>query len=293
MRTFVTSLVLCCVIFNISAQPTNVPQIINFQAVAIDNQGNPLTNSTVLIRITARQGGPGGNAVYCGLHSLPTDDFGTFSFKMNQNPLGINCNGASTAFLDIPWELGIYYLSVEYSYDNGSSYTTIPSIEIASVPYAFLARKVERISTEGAVQGQVLKFNAITNRFEPGPDNFQDGGDDELVHQNSGLRTNGNRLSINGVATLGEGEAFVKFTDNIKDYFQGKSGNYQYTVMLTPLSSDSKGLAVIEKNADGFKVKELHSATGSYAFDWEIKAVPADTSSPAIQFVPLVSDMKH
>jgi|GEM_PF-1211923 len=293
MKNFVTTLVLCCAMFKISAQPTNVPQIINFQAVALDNQGNPLTDSTVLIRITARQGGPNGNAVYCGLHSLPTDAFGTFSFKMNQNPLGVNCNGASTAFLDIPWDLGIYYLSVEYSYNNGNTYTTIPSIEIASVPYAFLARKVERISTEGAVDGQVLKFNATANRFEPGPDNFQGGGNDEFTHQNSGLRTNGNRLSINGVANLCEGEASVTFPDNVKAYFQEKSGDYQYTVMLTPLSSDSKGLAVIEKNADGFKVKELQSATGNYAFDWEIKVIPTNISDPATQFVSPVSDMKH
>lgn len=292
MKNFVSTLVMCSLLFNISAQ-TNVPQIINFQAVAIDNQGNPLTNSTVLIRITARQGGPNGNAVYCGLHSLPTDDFGTFSFKMNQNPLGINCNGASTAFLDIPWELGIYYLSVEYSYDNGNTYTTIPSIEIASVPYAFLARRVERISTEGAVQGQVLKFNAITNRFEPGPDNFQGGGDDEFTHQNSGLRTNENRLSLNGIANLCEGEAFVLFPDKIRTFFQENPGKNQYTVMLTPLSSNSKGLAVVEKKADGFKVKELQSATGNYSFDWEIKVVPTYTSNPTTLSAPIVSDVKH
>jgi len=292
MKIFVTTLVLCCVMFNMSAQ-TNVPQIINFQAVATDNQGIPLANTVVLIRLTARQGGPNGNAVYCGLHSLNTNDFGTFSFKINQNPLGVNCNGAITAFLDIPWELGIYWLEVEYSNDNGSTYTTVPSIEIASVPYAFLARKVERISTEGALAGQVLKFNSTTNRFEPGPDNFQGGGENEFTHQNSNLSTNENHLSVNGVANLGEGEAFVKFPDKITAYFQEKPGNYQYTVVLTPLSSESKGLAVIEKNADGFKVKELQSATGNYAFDWEMRVLPIDLSKTEIQSVPTVSETKH
>ena len=45
------------------------------------------------------------------------------------------------------------------------------------------------------------------------------------------------------------------------------------TVILTPLSASSEGLAVIEKTTSGFKVKELRSGTGNYSFDWEVKCV--------------------
>ena len=45
------------------------------------------------------------------------------------------------------------------------------------------------------------------------------------------------------------------------------------TVMLTPLSADSKGLAVINKHKAGFEVKELLGGTGNYEFDWEVKCV--------------------
>jgi hypothetical protein len=45
------------------------------------------------------------------------------------------------------------------------------------------------------------------------------------------------------------------------------------TVILTPLSAESKGLAVIEKNVMGIQVKELHQSKGTYLFDWEIKGV--------------------
>ena len=44
------------------------------------------------------------------------------------------------------------------------------------------------------------------------------------------------------------------------------------TIMLTPLDASSKGLAVVEKTASGFKVKELHNGDGNYALDWEVKA---------------------
>ncbi len=40
------------------------------------------------------------------------------------------------------------------------------------------------------------------------------------------------------------------------------------TVTITPLSAESKGIAVIEKSNGGFKVKELHGGTGNYTFDY-------------------------
>jgi len=45
------------------------------------------------------------------------------------------------------------------------------------------------------------------------------------------------------------------------------------TVQVTPLSSDSLGLAVAAKRLDGIVVKELHGGTGNYEFDWEVKSV--------------------
>jgi hypothetical protein len=45
------------------------------------------------------------------------------------------------------------------------------------------------------------------------------------------------------------------------------------TVQLTPLSVASKGLAVVEKTAQGFIVKELMDGKGNYSFDWEVKAI--------------------
>jgi len=45
------------------------------------------------------------------------------------------------------------------------------------------------------------------------------------------------------------------------------------TVLLTPHSSDTYGLAVVEKNKYGFKVKELKNGKGNFSFDWEVKAI--------------------
>ena len=72
-----------------------------------------------------------------------------------------------------------------------------------------------------------------------------------------------------GTATLNNGETTVDFSE----HFRLLANTNTLTVILTPLSGDSKGLAVIEKGENGFKVKELHNGTGNYQFDWEVKAV--------------------
>ena len=43
--------------------------------------------------------------------------------------------------------------------------------------------------------------------------------------------------------------------------------------MITPLSASSEGIAVVDKSAGSFVVKELRGGTGTYEFDWEVKAV--------------------
>lgn len=44
-------------------------------------------------------------------------------------------------------------------------------------------------------------------------------------------------------------------------------------MQLTPGSAETFGVAVVEKNADGFRIKELQKGTGNFSFDWEVKAV--------------------
>lgn len=72
-----------------------------------------------------------------------------------------------------------------------------------------------------------------------------------------------------GTASIINGEVFVNFSE----HFQLIINESSLTVNLTPLSADTYGLAVVEKTAEGFRVKELKNGTGSFAFDWEAKAV--------------------
>lgn len=74
---------------------------------------------------------------------------------------------------------------------------------------------------------------------------------------------------VRGTGTLTDGEGEVTFPE----HFQLVANAESMTVMLTPLSGQSKGLAVVEKTATGFKVVELLEGEGDYSFDWEVKCV--------------------
>jgi len=74
---------------------------------------------------------------------------------------------------------------------------------------------------------------------------------------------------LRGTARLEDGTTTVTFPDHFRHVISSKN----MTVMLTPLSAQSKGLALTEKGTDGFTVVELLNGKGSYEFDWEVKAV--------------------
>ena len=74
---------------------------------------------------------------------------------------------------------------------------------------------------------------------------------------------------LRGTASLENGEVYVPFPEHFQHIVNAET----MTVMLTPLSAQSKGMAVVEKTESGFRVKELATGTGSYAFDWEVKCV--------------------
>ena len=74
---------------------------------------------------------------------------------------------------------------------------------------------------------------------------------------------------IRGTAKLVNGEAHVEYQDHFKIVVNWET----VTIQLTPLSADSKGLALLDKNANGFRIKELFNGTGNYKFDFLVQGI--------------------
>ena len=72
-----------------------------------------------------------------------------------------------------------------------------------------------------------------------------------------------------GTAMLVGGQAIIQ----LPDHFRAVAQEEGMTVHLTPLSAQSLGLAVTNKSFEGIEMRELLSGSGTYAFDWEVKAV--------------------
>jgi|GEM_PF-1887496 len=74
-----------------------------------------------------------------------------------------------------------------------------------------------------------------------------------------------------GSATLQEGETFVPYSE----HFQWVINPETVTIVLTPHSTNTYGLAVVKKEKEGFVVRELMNGNGDFSFDYEVKGVRA------------------
>lgn len=158
-------LVLLTFCFQLSNAFAQVPQAINFQAIARDGGGNPMMNTNLQIRLSVLDSAQGGSIVYQELRALQTNDYGSFSFQ-----IGVSANFVTMGtFQGINWVTGNKHLKIDYDPTNTFTFTyTLGVIKFVTVPYAFTAQNVVGISLQGATNGQVLVYNSTTGRFEPG-----------------------------------------------------------------------------------------------------------------------------
>ncbi|MEZ5030533.1 MAG: hypothetical protein R2787_03955 [Saprospiraceae bacterium] len=72
-----------------------------------------------------------------------------------------------------------------------------------------------------------------------------------------------------GTGTLINGEAFISYSELTSIIMNPET----VTITLTPHSTNTYGLAVVEKSERGFKVKELMNGIGDFSFDWHVTGV--------------------
>lgn len=141
----------------------DVPQAINFQAIARDANSEVMANTPIMIQLSIIDGSPEGELVYREIRSLTTNAYGSFSFQIGRDPYM-----AVGEFADIDWGGGRKFLKIDYDPTAMLQFNlSLGTIEFVSVPYAFAAGSVSYIDATGANDGDVLAYNATTGRFEP------------------------------------------------------------------------------------------------------------------------------
>ena len=154
---------ICFLMASMFLTAQDVPQAINFQAIARDANSEVMANTPIMIQLTILDGSPEGELVYREIRSLTTNAYGSFSFQIGRDPYM-----AVGEFADIDWAGGRKFLKIDYDPTATLSFNlSLGTVEFVSVPYAFAAGSVSYIDATGANDGDVLAYNATTGRFEP------------------------------------------------------------------------------------------------------------------------------
>lgn len=127
---FIFALFIC----QLSIIYAQVPQGLNYQAVARNATGNPIVNSAIAVRISIRDSTASGTVVYSERDTATTNQFGLFTCKVGMG------NVISGTFSAISWANGDKYMEVELDPAGGSSYTYMGTTQLLSVPYALYAQ---------------------------------------------------------------------------------------------------------------------------------------------------------
>lgn len=135
--------VLMILLCNGSVLAQSVPQGINYQAVALDQSGQPIPGVDIVgrpidgaeigVRISILENSAGGPVLYEENHEVRTDLYGMFNLVIGE---GLQLSAGS--FPSIDWK-GDKYLKVELSVDNNGDFKVSAIQQLMSVPYAFLA----------------------------------------------------------------------------------------------------------------------------------------------------------
>lgn len=120
-----------------------VPQGISYQAIALNNSGNPVASSNVGIRLSILNNSATGTVLYTETHTKTTNAQGLFNLVIGQ---GTPTTGT---FNTINWSANAKFLKVEMDVAGGTNYVLVGTTQLLSVPYALAADSLITSPGEG------------------------------------------------------------------------------------------------------------------------------------------------
>jgi hypothetical protein len=212
-KIILSVIVLLCTIYTLQAQ---VPQAINYQAVARTSQGLLIPNQQVSVRFSILESSINGTIIYQETATPTTNSFGLFT-------LGIGTGTPVTGtFAGINWGNGITkFLKVEIAPQVNGPYNLQGTTQIMSVPYALYAEKTKLLAGNNTIS--ITNGNTITGNYQAANNtisitgnqiggNYQAGNNTVTVTGNqisgnyqagTGINVTGNTISGNYVAGTG------------------------------------------------------------------------------------------
>jgi trimeric autotransporter adhesin len=138
------------------------PNLINYQGVARNAVGNPLSNQTINLRLSVHNLSASGTVVYTETRPITTNLGGLFSVQ-------IGSTGASSttgSIAGVNWLTGDKYLQVEIDPTSNNNYLNMGTVQLISVPYAFNAATAANaltVTTNANLTGAVTSNGNLTS----------------------------------------------------------------------------------------------------------------------------------
>jgi hypothetical protein len=169
------------------------PQNFNYQGVARNSSGNPISSTNIGLRLSVTDGTI---TLYSESFVVATNTLGLFNVEVGGGTI------ETGTFTSIDWTTGAKFIKVEMDPAGGTSYTDMGSSQLLSVPYSLYAEKtapmnldnLSDVNANSPVINQVLQWNGT----EWVPANVVGGGSD-----NWGSQTVSTNVDLTGNGTAG------------------------------------------------------------------------------------------
>ena len=249
-------LTLTSVLFFAITFAQNVPQGINYQALARDASGTILTNHYMTLKASIYSDTVTNTMQWQELHTITTNDVGIFSIVLGTGFAGVG--SVQTSFTNIDWNTSTHYIKIEL--DHGSGFMDYGITALQSVPYSLAA--------ETADEANAVDWTNINNI----PADIADGDDgDDGFANDSNVISNANGDYANDDFVFGSSTLDWNNTnDHINRMFFDKSKGAFRAGGGNPLFSQNENWDVDSIGeysfATGYKTKAKGEASTAMGF---------------------------
>jgi hypothetical protein len=151
MKLFFTSIISIVSIIALA----QAPQKISYQAVARQANGAVISNAPIGVKFIIYQGSVGGTISYEETHNANTNQLGLFTLFIGGGFPSIG------VFNTINWAIGPYFIETQIDPAGGTSYASIGTQQLMSVPYALFAERAGNSSPTPTIN--INSPNTIAN----------------------------------------------------------------------------------------------------------------------------------
>ncbi len=120
-----------------------VPQMFNYQGIARDAKGNPLSNQKMSLKISVLPAADATTPEYEETQIVSTNEFGLYTLQIG------NGTAVTGEMKTVKWETGNKYIKVAIDPAGGTNYTDAGTSQLLSVPYAIYADKAGTAANGG------------------------------------------------------------------------------------------------------------------------------------------------